>query len=192
MNKKIIKVIMFISIIVLFFMVIYETQKKFYSDDIYIFNLYQNKEKNESTQYEFNLNKNDKLNLNTRLNDSVIANTLANEKIAPGVKGEFNIFMSCKEAKSNISYQIRFNSKNNKPKNLLFNIKGKSEKHDSLEALEKDLKGSISKGESKIITIQWVWNYENGVYGDIQDTLDGRNISSYNFDINVLSGEIKK
>lgn len=110
--------------------------------------------------------------------------TLSNEKIAPGTNGKIEIVLN---SSIDTNYQITFDSKNIKPKNLKFNIKNDFTKYDTLEELENRLRGRLNRNKNKIICIEWSWDYEIDEYSDYQDTLDGMNIQEYNFDINILS-----
>ena len=74
-----------------------------------------------------------------------------------------------------------FESKNEKPKNLNFNIEGKDKKYLNLEELSKELKGTIQN--DKKFTIQWEWEYEKNESDNKQDTQDGINLKKYNFTI---------
>ena len=83
-----------------------------------------------------------------------------------------------------INYRIEFESKNEKPKNLNFNIEGKDKKYSNLEELSKELRGTIQK--DTIITIQWEWEYEQNEFNNRQDTQDGISLKKYNFTIFVI------
>lgn len=97
-----------------------------------------------------------------------------------GTKGEFEILL---ETNEKINYKVEFKNKNNKPKNLLFNVEGKDKKYSNLEDLNEQLKGVIQ--ENTKITIQWQWDYENekNALTNIQDTQDGIKLKEYNFTI---------
>ena len=137
-------------------------------------------------QYIFDIAYKDINFANVNLIDTIKYKTLVNEKIAPGVSGEFDIIIKTNE---NSKYQIYFISKNEKPQNLKFSIANTNIISNKIENLAPYLKGNLNKGESKIITIKWNWNYENGLEGNIQDTKDAKNIDQYVFDIYTY-GEI--
>lgn len=183
-NFKII-VIIFIILFIIFF-IFQKVQKWFYSDEIIIFNLYEEQSDSENKSYIFNVGFNKVQTKSIDLYDTLKEETLINEKIAPGVSGEFDIIINSLDSTSKIKYQIDFKSKNDKPKNLLFNIKEDEEKHKSLEDLQKKLVGVLDENSSKRITIQWSWQYENTIAENVQDTLDGQNIQTYNFDVNII------
>lgn len=123
---------------------------------------------------------------NIDLINTVDNKTLVNEKIAPGTNGEFDIVLT---SNKNLKYYVKFESKNQKPKNLVFSIKGKDETYQTLEEMQKDLIGNIKQGEEKVITVLWKWKYESGGNEDFQDTYDGINLSKYNFNIYTIGGE---
>ena len=137
-------------------------------------------------QYIFDIAYKDINFANVNLIDTIKYKTLVNEKIAPGVSGEFDIIIKTNE---NSKYQIYFISKNEKPQNLKFSIANTNIISNKIENLTPYLKGNLNKGESKIITIKWNWNYENELEGNIQDTKDAKNIDQYVFDIYTY-GEI--
>ena len=78
---------------------------------------------------------------------------------------------------------MKIESKNDKPKNLNFKIEGKDKKYNSLEEMENELQGQITKNKS--IIIDWEWKYENNTNENMQDTKDGENLKKYNFTIYV-------
>ena len=81
-------------------------------------------------------------------------------------------------------------SKNQKPKNLVFNEKGRDNYYETLEDLGETLSGNIKKGEVKEVVIEWQWKYETNESGDMQDTKDGNELKEYNFLI-IARGEEK-
>ena len=83
------------------------------------------------------------------------------------------------QANEKTNYQIKFQSKNEKPQNLKFYIEGKDREYEKLEDIEKDLKGVIEG--NKGIVINWEWKYDENKTNDLQDTKDGENIDRYNF-----------
>ena len=105
---------------------------------------------------------------------------MVNEKIAPGVEGNFQIVL---EANEDINYFITFESNNVKPKNLKFENIETQEQKECLEDFGSELKGRISKNEKKVITIHWFWQYENTEEENMQDTIDSQNIRDYEFTI---------
>lgn len=92
--------------------------------------------------------------------------TLVNEKIAPGTKGSFYVYLS---SNSKVNYQMEIIGKNISPKNFNFEI---SEKE-----------GKLEKNKIKKIKINWEWPYEISKEENEQDTKDGKEIEKYNFEI---------
>lgn len=83
-----------------------------------------------------------------------------------------------------INYQIKFESKNEKPKNLHFRMEGKDRKYKKLEDMEEELRGEVEK--NKKIKIHWQWEYERNEIQDLEDTKDGEKIKQYNFMIYTI------
>lgn len=128
-------------------------------------------------------------NSNINLIETANHNTLINEKIAPGTSGDFSIFLN---AKANIDYRLIFESINEKPINLKFNvIKGKEIiKGNSLEELSKHLTGRILKNKQSEIKIKWYWNFgeiEGESNADFQDTIDAQRIEQYKFKVYAVA-----
>ena len=155
-------------------------------DDILFLNFFkkQNEEIETSTQaekqkqYIFTLDCKNTYFRNIDLLETIDNKTLVNEKIAPGVEGEFQIVL---EANEDTNYNVIFQSKNSKPKNLKFeNVETNTQK-EYLEELNPELTGKINKDEKKVITIHWSWQYENTEEENHQDTLDSQNIQTYEF-----------
>lgn len=144
---------------------------------------------NESreNQYVFEIEYKNMNFQNIDLIDTLKSETLVNEKIAPGIKGNFDIIIY---SNHNAHYYVNFTSKNNKPHNLKFNIIGTNIETNSLEELSTYLKGDIEKEGKRIIKIGWEWQYENGDIGNLQDTNDAKTITEYSFDINAKGEEI--
>lgn len=92
--------------------------------------------------------------------------TLVNEKIAPGTKGSFYVYLS---SNSEVNYQMEIIGKNISPKNFNFEI---SEKE-----------GELEKNKIKKVKINWEWPYEISKEENEQDTKDGKEIEKYNFEI---------
>ena len=116
--------------------------------------------------------------------NTINKNTLIHQKIAPGTSGKFEILL---ETNENIDYKIKFKSKNDKPKNLIFQIEGKDRKYKSLEEMEPELQGEIK--ETKSIIINWKWEYETNGAKNRQDTEDGEKIKQYQFEIYAIGNK---
>ena len=130
------------------------------------------------------------------LPNTMKAESVAKNKIAPGVQGEFSIIISTKNSTVDMKYSINFeNITNEKPNNLLFKIKGHEKEYKSLQELEKELIGKAKKHSETEIIIEWYWPYEiendKGTQ-DIIDTSDGKKLESYRFKINVNGEEVIK
>lgn len=155
-------------------------------DDILFLNFFkkQNEEIEISTQakeqkqYIFTLDCKNTYFRNIDLVETIDNKTLVNEKIAPGVEGEFQIVL---EANEETNYNVIFQSKNSKPKNLKFKNLETNTQKEYLEELNPELIGRLSKYEKKVITIHWSWQYENTEEENQQDTLDSQNIQAYEF-----------
>ena len=88
------------------------------------------------------------------------------------------------ETNEKINYKIKFKSENDKPQNLVFEIKGKDKKYKTLEEMEQELQGELH--ENKKIIIGWEWEYEKDVNQNLQDTEDGKKLLEYNFTIYAI------
>lgn len=200
-NKK--KKILILILIILLIIGIYyflKNDDNFFKDDIIFFknfyssinNTKENKDTNENDSSSDNYNiikistkkqTTKEMTLFSNLEDQMNWNKI----IYPGTKGEFSIKLYGQE---NLNYQIIFQSKNQKPKNLVFNEKGRDNYYVTLEDLGETLNGNIKKGEVKEVSIEWQWKYETNESGDMQDTKDGNELKEYNFLI-IARGEEK-
>lgn len=162
-----------------------ENQEKVNLEEIYFNNFNYNNESKNYKQYIMNVSYKDIDLKNINLIETIDNKTLLNEKIAPGTKGEFEIII---KANQKLKYQIKFESKNEKPQNLIFHIKGINKNYARLEDMEKDLKGETINKEEKI-HINWEWKYNTNIQNDKQDTQDGVNIKKYNFNIYTIGEE---
>lgn len=185
-KKKIALIVLLVVIIILMIIFI---PKKFIPDyNILIFNPWKNiseESQISENQYIFDLENKNNASINIDLTD-----TSMYRKIQPGVNGKFDIIISGKNCTTNKYYQIQFTSKNEKPQNLTFNIQGENIKYSTIEELGKSLKGILEVGKEKTVVIEWEWAYESSEEGNFQDTVDGKNIQTYNFDINVVAEEV--
>ena len=192
-KRKILVVILFILLIFLFLSKRDQNNNKF-QDELIFFKLFsssqqkneiaflsQSKKNSSIQQYYFQVAYKNIDFKNILLTDTIDKNTLIHEKIAPGTQGAFEILL---QANKKVNYQIKFKSKNEKPKNLNFEIEGKDRKYSKLEDMEQDLKGEIEKNTT--ITIHWKWEYEKDSREDLQDTKDGQTIKQYNFTISAI------
>lgn len=188
-DKKIKKgkiiIIIIIIIISIFFIFLKNSNNKLYQDILFLKYLKSGAkeeiiEKKNVREYKFNVKYKELELKNINLLETINKKTLINEKIAPGVEGTFKIIIT---ANADTSYNVEFKNINEKPKNLKFENIEKKEIVDDLEEFNNNLKGKIKKGEEKVITIHWFWEYENKKEGNIQDTKDSLNIDKYQFNI---------
>lgn len=81
-----------------------------------------------------------------------------------------------------------------RPQNIIYKIDGEKNIYYSLQELQKNLNGVVSKNSRKRIIIKWEWPYESGknisaiLKNDQIDTKCGKDLSSYKFKI-VVTGE---
>lgn len=195
---KIIYIIETLIILLLLIYIIFRTNiyKNLY-DDILFLNSIQKKEiedevvdeksRNIQNQYVFKLDCKNTEFKDVNLLETIDNKTKVNEKIAPGTEGRFQIII---EANQDSNYSIEFQSKNSKPQNLLFENEETKIKRESLEELNSELNGKINKNEKKLITIHWIWQYENTEEKNKQDTIDSENIRNYEFTIYAIGKSI--
>lgn len=194
LKKKKTLVILLIIFLIIFIYFVLKNNSKLFKDDIIFFkNFYtsraesKSKETYDRTYFDYN----NIIEISTKKQNtkelSLFSNltneTNWNKIIYPGTKGNFSIMLYGKE---NLKYQIIFKSKNPKPENLVFKESGREYK--TLEDLGKNLIGSLQKAEIKEIIIEWEWKYQTNKNQDIQDTIDGKEIKEYNFEI-IAKGE---
>ncbi len=196
-KKKIIIVLIILLILLIWFLS--KSNLNFFNDDIIFFkNFYSSQSENEKEEENQNseaniLNSDNIFKIsarNSETRETSLFSNISNETnwnriIYPGTKGEFSIQLYGQE---NLNYQIIFQSKNQKPKNLVFKEKGRDNYYETLEALGETLTGNIEKGEMKEVTIEWQWQYETNENGDMQDTKDGNELKEYSFLI-IARGE---
>lgn len=180
-HKKFICIVTFIILIILFYLLLPKKNYKHLYDDVLFVNFFQKekneKNKDENKQYIFKIDWKNTDFKNINLLDTIDRKTLVDEKIAPGVEGNFQIIL---EANENTNYYITFQSINYKPKNLKFENVETNTQVEEIEDLNSELKGKIRKNEKKTINIHWSWQYENTGEDDWQDTLDSK-IDKYEF-----------
>lgn len=202
-NKKkiIFKMILVLILIFLFLKIFFlkESSNIQKNDDFLFLKLFSNGETlskgitNSKSQKIYNF-KIDYKNLDFKsidLADTIDKTTLVYEKIAPGTSGSFNIVLNSNQ---NLKYKIEFNSMNEKPYNLKFEVLKNEElllEANTLEELSEKLTGDINKDEKIDFKINWYWNYEGDTeISDIQDTKDAENIKKYQFNLYALGEEI--
>lgn len=187
-KKKIILILIFIVAVILCLFLI--KNRVYVQDDIIFFKLFsqgkigENQVTAEKQTKEIYL-KVDYKNLDFKKVNLLDTTNDIYRKIAPGTSGEFSIILN---STSNLDYQIKFQSKNSKPENLEFSIKGENKTYKNLKEMEAVLKGTITKNQQKEITICWKWEYETDKNQDIQDTEDGAKLKNYNFTVYTIGG----
>lgn len=168
-KKKLILIIVFIIILFILFKILQSKDFDFQEDLIFfklfgVENIQENSKK--ENEYEIEVVKGENSYKEIDLLQSIDIKTLTNEKIAPGTKGKFYVFLT---STSNLDYEISIVDKNESPSNFKFAIKEKT--------------GKIKRNEVKKIEISWEWPYEINEEENKQDTKDGENIEEYNFEI---------
>ena len=191
-KKSKIIIIIIILMISIFFIFLKNSNNKLYQDILFLKYLKSGAKeeiiekknikeyKKDIKEYKFNVKYKELEFKNINLIETINKKTLINEKIAPGVEGTFKIIIT---ANADTRYYVEFKNINEKPKNLKFENLEKREIVDDIEEFNNNLNGKIKKGEEKVITIHWFWEYENKEEGNIQDTKDSLNIDKYQFNI---------
>lgn len=148
-------------------------------------------------QYDFDVNFENITSDDIKLTNTISAKSLARNKIAPGVGGNFSINISTKKSTTDMRYNIKFQDvTDEKPMNMTFSINGFNKQYSTLQELQSDLVGIIKKKSKKTITINWNWNYESGqdestiIQNDLIDTEEGKKLESYKFKIIVVGEEV--
>lgn len=135
---------------------------------------------------------------NINLAKTYKAETLAQNTIAPGTSGSFDIKIDTTGSEVGINYDVKFENEKSKPQNLKFTYDGHTVS--TIKELEQFLTGTIdanSNEKIKIMTIGWNWPYETGTtlqeknLQDIEDTNDGKLLEQYSFDI-IVTGTQEK
>lgn len=135
---------------------------------------------------------------NINLAKTYKAETLAQNTIAPGTRGSFDIKIDTTGSEVGINYDVKFQNEQSKPQNLNFTYDGHSVS--TIKELEQFLTGTIdanSNEKVKTMTIEWNWPYETGNSAeekqtqDIEDTNDGKLLEQYSFDIVVTGTQVE-
>lgn len=135
---------------------------------------------------------------NLNLAKTYNADTLLENRIAPGTRGSFDIEIDTTGSEVGIDYDVIFTNEQNKPQNLNFTYDGHTVSN--IKGLEEFLKGRIeanSEQKIKTMTIEWNWPYETGTFAnekassDVKDTEDGKNLSKYQFDIIITGKQVE-
>ena len=169
-------------------------QRYFGVIDFSVLSVDMNKEEKNTYVFDVDFKNIDSTSEDINLLNTVKAESVAKNKIAPGVQGEFSIIISTKNSTVDMKYSVNFeNVTNDKPSNLFFKVKGEEKAYRSLQELEKELIGQAKRHSKKEIVIEWYWPYEieaDKANQDIIDTSNGQKLESYKFKINVKGEEV--
>ena len=173
-NKKKVVILILIFIISIFTLFKFLQIQKFdFQEDLIFFKLF-NGEKNQNSNEEIDKNEYEIIEVEKGKNSYKRINllqvldikTLTNEKICPGTKGCFNVYLI---SNSEANYEMTIEDKNKGPKNFKFQIS--------------EPEGIIEKNKIKKVQISWEWPYEINEKANDEDTKDGKNIAEYDFKI---------
>lgn len=189
-NKKKILILILLFIIILCILLKIAQAKDLYSqEDLIFFKLFgignsqvqknskettsskiiNSKKENKSDKdniYKINIRKGENTYEKIDLLQTIDMKTLVNEKIAPGTKGSFYVYLT---SNIDMDYEMQIVDKNESPKNFKFEIS--------------EEKGNLEKNKIKKVEVKWEWPYEIDNDENIQDTKDGKNIEEYDFEI---------
>lgn len=141
-------------------------------------------------RYVFDVDFKNIVSSDIELTSTIDANSMVNNKIAPGTSGEFSIVISTRDSTVDMKYSVDFEDvTKEKPSNLLFKVKGRNQEYSSLQDLEKYLRGFAEKETQTEYIIEWHWVYEINDDQDKVDTNDGMNLENYKFRIHVYGEE---
>lgn len=189
MKKKAKYKSLIIASFVLIVLIIYKKQINHkIQEDIIFFKLFSmqnydsNNNEEKNNQIIFNVSDEKSKEKSINLLDTV-NKVYIKEKVAPGTKGSFIIRI---KTNKDIKYRLYFQSENDKPKNLVFNVYNNANYYKSLEEISNEMYGMVRKNEEKILPINWKWEYEMSKANDIEDTEDGKKIAHYKFRILML------
>lgn len=130
------------------------------------------------------------------LADSFTPETIKDNKLAPGVKGDFDIVIDATECETGVQYAVNFENIKDKPQNLEYSYEDICVS--DIKELEPYLTGIIHANDeerTRTIKIYWNWRYENAYSPETvanvneQDTIDGRTLSNHSFDIVVTGSQ---
>ena len=155
----------------------------------------QEKKKESLKEYNFDVDFESISSTDINLTDTVSAEAVAKNKIAPGVSGSFAIIINSQKSSVDMDYSVKFEDiVKEKPTNMSFKIRDTGKECSTLQELENELKGRLAKNTKEKIIIDWEWKYETGdnndsiIENDLLDTNEGENLESYKFKI-IVDGE---
>ena len=131
-------------------------------------------------------------------NTEYTAETLAEDKIAPGTNGSFNVVVDATGTQTGVDYNAVFTNVSNVPANMYFKVDNTICKN--LNEVGQAISGHISPDdEEKTIVkeVEWIWDYQTTTSkdgerttleeNDIQDTLDGEAANDITFNLVVTA-----
>ncbi len=188
-HRKILNLIfIFIILLLICYLISIKNNQNIFEDILFLKFFHNNKQQEtkisdeQIQQYIFKVNYKNTDSKTINLLETVDKQTLINKTLAPGIEGRFQLIL---ETNKNTKYNVTFQNKKPKPKNLMFECTDTKVQYDNIEKFNKQLTGLINKGEQKVINIHWFWNFENTTKGDKQDTIDSQNIKEYQFEVYV-------
>lgn len=186
-HRKILNLIfIFIILLLICYLISIKNNQNIFEDILFLKFFHNDKQQEtkisdkQIQQYIFKVNYKNANSKTINLLETVDKQTFINKTLAPGIEGRFQLIL---ETNKNTNYNITFQNKKPKPKNLMFECTDTKVQYDNLEKFNKQLTGSINKGKQKVINIHWFWNFENTTKGDKQDTIDSQNIKEYQFEV---------
>ena len=147
--------------------------------------------------WSFKVNENTQQMATINLTSQNDEGKIAQNKIAPGTHGSFNIVIDASEAEVGIDYKIEIKNEQKIPQNMTFTHGGSS--FNNLKEMEDYFHGTIdanSEEKVKTYTINWDWPYTTGdgadeiEKNDRQDTIDA-SAGDYSCDIVVSGMQVK-
>ena len=125
-------------------------------------------------------------------NTHYTAQTLTNERIAPGTRGSFDVVINTSGTETGIDYSVKIKNIENMPTNLYFKVDGqKCEKVEDIINICSDHINQEDTNEIVTKTIEWIWDYETGNTeeeinaNDEIDTMEGELAQTMSFDVEV-------
>ena len=118
--------------------------------------------------------------LTLNLTTSVNATSLVSGKIAPGTEGNFALNLSNATSDVGVQFTISFADTTNVPSNLVLKYDGTS-----FNPSTGTITGTIAKGGSISIPIDWEWPYSTSAANDDLDTTDGENAATMTLTANI-------
>ena len=125
-------------------------------------------------------------------NTHYTAETLTEDRIAPGTKGSFDVVINGGGTETGIDYTVKIKNIQNKPTNLYFKVDGV--KCETVEGAIAACTGHIDQKDTNQVvtkTVEWVWDYETGTTEEEKDTNDeidteeGKLAQTMSFDVEV-------